>query len=254
MTEVRTYGPMMLQIHDSTESLGESAAALVRDAIVAAVAEHGDARVILATGNSQYPLMDALDGVNIPWSKVTAFHMDEYVGIDADHPASFRRWMRERVEERFQPAAMHYIDGNNDVEAEIARYTALLTEDRIDLVCMGIGENGHLAFNEPYAADFDTTDWVTEITLTPESRRQQVGEGHFASYEDVPATALSLTIPALLSSPIQVASVPEERKAEAVFRTVTEPVGNQCPATILRERGNAIVLVDPGSASRLPLA
>ncbi len=251
MTDVRTYGAMRLEIHASAESLGQAAAALARDAIVGAVERYGTARVILATGNSQFSLMDALATVDIPWDKVTAFHMDEYVGITDDHPASFRRWIRERVEDRFHPAAVHYIDGQADVAAEIARYTGLLTEDRIDLVCMGIGENGHLAFNEPYAADFDTPDWVTEITLTPESRRQQVGEGHFATYDEVPATAISLTIPALLASPVQIVCVPELRKAEAVARTVTEPVGTQCPATILRERGNAVVLVDLDSGSLL---
>ncbi len=252
MILAHSYGPMRLEAHPSPTSLGEAGAAIAAEVIGAAVAQHGNARIILATGNSQFPLVEALADVDIPWDKVTVFHMDEYVGISDDHPASFRRWIRERVERRFHPEAVHYIDGQGDAEAEIARYTALLREDRIDLVCMGIGENGHLAFNEPGAADFDTDAWVTEITLTPESRRQQVGEGHFATYDEVPATALTLTIPALLSSPIQVVSVPELRKAEAVARTVTEPVGNQCPATILRERGHAVVLVDQESGSLLP--
>lgn len=252
MVEVRTYQAMRLELHPTAESVGAAGARLVRDAVASAVELSGNARVILATGNSQYPLMAALGALEIPWDKVTVFHMDEYVGLPADHPASFRRWIAERVEERFHPAAVHYIDGENDVAAEIERYSALLAEDRIDLVCMGIGENGHLAFNEPYVADFDTAALATEITLNPQSRRQQVGEGHFATIDDVPATAISLTVPALLSSPVQVVCVPELRKAEAVRRTVTEPVGNQCPATILRERGHAVVLVDPESGSLLP--
>lgn len=248
---VTSHGALRAEIHPTTEELGRSAAQLVAKTINAAVAEHGAARVIFATGNSQYPLMAALADVDVPWDKVTGFHMDEYVGIDANHPASFRRWIRERIEERFHPAAIHYIDGEADPAEECARYTALLSEDRIDLVCMGIGENGHLAFNEPGDADFDTDALIAEITLQRESRQQQVNEGHFPTVADVPATALSLTIPALLSSPVQVVCVPELRKAAAVAKALTGPVTTACPASILQERGHAVVYLDAESSSAL---
>ncbi len=249
----RTYGQSRVEIHDSPESLGEAAATMLAERIREAVAASGSARIIVATGNSQYPLMDALAGHDIPWGDVTVFHLDEYVGIQPDHPASFHRWISERVEDRFQPRAVHYLDGlAPDLDAEIVRYEALLREAPIDVVCMGIGENGHLAFNEPGDADFATDRLVSVIALQPESRRQQVNEGHFPSVEDVPACALSLTVPALFASTHQIVCVPERRKAAAVAAALTGPVGEACPASLLQERPSAVVLLEPESASELP--
>ncbi|MEV5500329.1 glucosamine-6-phosphate deaminase [Nonomuraea fuscirosea] len=247
-----TADSLPVEVYASEADLGRAAAlraaAIIRDA----VRRRGAARVVVATGNSQYAFTDALREQEIPWGRVTVFHMDEYVSIAADHPASFRRWIRERIEVPFAPAAVHYIDGNAaDSEAECARYEAELRELPLDLVCMGVGENGHLAFNEPYQARFDDDRWARVITLTPRSREQQVGEGHFATVEDVPATAISLTVPALLAAEAVQVCVPEQRKAAAIAATLNDPVSTACPATILRRSPHATLFLDTDSASKI---
>lgn len=246
-----TAGKLSVEVHDTESSMGESAAAQASAIIREAVAERGAARVVIATGNSQYAFTDALRHEDVPWGSVTVFHMDEYVGIGDDHTASFQRWIRERIADLFAPARVEYISGYGEPEQEAARYEALLREAPLDLVCMGIGENGHLAFNEPHEARFDDERWVRVIALTPESRRQQVGEGHFPTPEDVPEYAISLTIPALLSARRVQICAPEARKAEAVYATVNAPITTACPATILRETGHARLFLDASSAGRL---
>ncbi|MET8864262.1 glucosamine-6-phosphate deaminase [Nonomuraea sp. NPDC004580] len=249
-----TADSLPVEVHPSEADLGRAAAERAAATIGDAVARRGAARVVIATGNSQYAFTDALREQEIPWDRVTVFHMDEYVGIAADHPASFRRWIKERIEDPFAPAAVHYIDGNApDPEAECARYEAELRTLPLDLVCMGIGENGHLAFNEPHQARFDDDRWARVITLTQRSREQQVGEGHFATVADVPATAISLTVPALLTAASVQVCVPEQRKAAAVAATLTDPVSPACPATILRRTPRATLFLDPDSAGKLDL-
>jgi glucosamine-6-phosphate deaminase len=239
-----TAAELPVEVYSSPREMGRAAAARATAVIREAVAARGEARVVIATGNSQFP-----------WGQVTAFHMDEYVGIPADHTASFRRWIRERIEDPFHPACVHYIDGNTeDPEAEAGRYEALLREAPLDLVCMGIGENGHLAFNEPFAADFEDERWARVIALTDESVRQQVGEGHFPDEASTPRTAISLTIPALLSASHVQVCVPEDRKAAAVARTVHDPVSTACPATQLRRSPHARLFLEPASARLLDAA
>lgn len=248
-----TVGRLPVEVYATNQDLGRAAAERAATVLRSTVESTGRARAVFATGNSQFAFVDALAGQNIPWRQITAFHMDEYVGIDANHPAAFRRWIRERIEEPFGPT-LHYIDGDApDAEAETARYEALLREAPLDLVCMGIGENGHLAFNEPYDADFDDPHWARVITLTPESRRQQVGEGHFPDEASTPATAISLTIPALLSATHVQVCAPEERKAAAVAATLTHGIGPACPATILRRCPQAVLFLDRESAGLLPV-
>lgn len=249
-----TADRLPVEVYESEAALGraaaERAAALLRDA----VRQRGAARVVIATGNSQYAFTDALRDQDIPWDRVTVFHMDEYVGIPADHPASFRRWIRERIEEPFAPAAVHYIAGDTgDAEAECARYEAELRSAPLDLVCMGIGENGHLAFNEPHEARFDDDRWARVITLTERSIAQQVGEGHFPAVADVPRTAISLTVPALLAATAVQVCVPEQRKASAVETALTAPVSPGCPATILRRTPHATLFLDLASSSKIDL-
>lgn len=240
---------LAVEVHPSESELGRAAARRAAGILRAAVAERGFARVVVATGNSQLAFTDALGREDVPWDRVTVFHMDEYVGIDADHPASFRRWIRERIGQRFAPAAVEYIEGDvADVQAECDRYETMLRADRLDLVCMGIGENGHLAFNEPFEADFDDARWVRVITLTEESRAQQVGEGHFAGTDAVPPTAISMTVPALLSARHVQVCVPEERKARAVAATLNDDIGAACPATALRRTPHARLFLEPASA------
>ncbi|MFB9475736.1 glucosamine-6-phosphate deaminase [Nonomuraea salmonea] len=249
-----TADSLPVEVHPSEADLGRAAAERAAATIRDAVARRGTARVVIATGNSQYAFTDALREQGIPWDRVTVFHMDEYVGIAADHPASFRRWIKERIEDPFAPAAVHYIDGNAPgPEAECARYEAELRTLPLDLVCMGVGENGHLAFNEPHQARFDDDRWARVITLTQRSREQQVGEGHFATVADVPETAISLTVPALLAAASVQVCVPEQRKATAIAATLTEPISPACPATILRRTSHATLFLDPDSAGKLDL-
>jgi glucosamine-6-phosphate deaminase len=177
--------------------------------------------------------------------------MDEYVGIDDQHPASFQRWIRERVEHRCSPARVHYISGQGDPQAVADRYEQELRSAPLDLVCMGIGENGHLAFNEPGDADFGDPRWARVVRLTAESRRQQVDEGHFPDPSSVPELAISLTIPALLSAERVQVCVPERRKAQAVRAALTDKIGPLCPATILRGTPYARLLLEPESAALL---
>lgn len=237
-----TVDSLQVLVCESEDALGKAAASMAAEVLRTAVERNGTARVVLATGNSQYAYITALQAEDVPWPKIVTFHMDEYVGIDANHSASFRRWMRERVAD---PLGVHmnYIDGDaKDLQAECARYEALLRERPIDLVCMGIGENGHLAFNEPGDADFNDPRWAKVISLQPESQVQQVGEGHFMDLSEVPTEAISLTIPALLSATKVIVCVPERRKARAVLATLTDPVSNACPATILRQNGGTLFL------------
>ncbi|TDE94750.1 glucosamine-6-phosphate deaminase [Occultella glacieicola] len=243
-------GELPVEVYASEREMGAAAAARAAAVIRDAVAANGHARVVIATGNSQFAFVEALKDQDVPWGDVTAFHMDEYVGIDEDHTASFRRWIGERIEQPFAPAKVEYIIGDApDAQQEADRYEALLREKPLDLVCMGIGENGHLAFNEPYDADFEDERWARVITLTPESVQQQIGEGHFPDEASTPKTAISLTIPALLSASHVQVCAPEARKAEAVARALSDEVSTACPATKLRESPNARLFLEPASAS-----
>ena len=178
--------------------------------------------------------------------------MDEYVGLPADHPATFRAYQREHVLSQIQPAAFHGIRGEaSDSVEECARYSELLREAPIDLVCLGIGENGHLAFNDPPVADFDDPSCVKPVELDALCRQQQVNDGCFPTLSAVPTTALTLTIPALLSSRAIVGVVPGPRKAEAVRNTLIGPISTACPASILRKHSNAALYLDRDSAALL---
>ena len=238
-----------IEVHPDEQEMGAAAARRAAAVIGAAITARGSARVVIATGNSQYAFTDALVQQPIDWSVVTVFHMDEYVGLDDDHPASFQRWIRERIADRVHPARVEYISGEGDPEREVARYEAALREAPLDLVCMGIGENGHLAFNEPDDADFDDPHWARVIDLSAESQAQQVGEGHFPDLDSVPRQAISLTIPALLSAAAVQVCVPEARKAAAVTAALTGPVGPSCPASILRRTGHARLFLEPTSST-----
>ena len=179
--------------------------------------------------------------------------MDEYVGIAPDHPASFQRYMRERVAARVPIGAFHYLDGDTaDAGAEAERYAALLGAHPLDVCCLGIGENGHLAFNDPPVADFHDPLLVKIVTLDAACRRQQVGEGHFATIADVPPQAITVTVPELLSAACVLAIVPEARKADVVHAMLTGPISEACPGSALRTCAAATLLLDAESASRVP--
>ena len=228
-----------------------AAGALAAQAISVAVERQGGARIILASAPSQAGFLQQLLTHRVPWEKVTVFHMDEYVGLEATHPASFRRYQREHVLDRVKPAAFHGICGESpDPLAETHRYAGLLQEAPIDVVCAGIGENGHLAFNDP-PADLHDPQRVKIVTLDEACRQQQVNDGCFPSLESVPSTAITLTVPALLAGGELFVIVPGPRKAEAVRNTLSLPVSGACPATALRTHPRASLFIDADSAGLL---
>ncbi len=246
------YDKLDVGVYGSNMEVGQAAAADLAQILLAAVAERGDAAVILATGNSQLTFMQALRiAPDISWSRISVFHMDEYLGMSDQHPASFARYIRERLTNVVQPRTFYGIRGDAaDMGTEIDRYSALLAEHPPIACVLGIGENGHLAFNDP-PADFGTAETIHVVTLAESARRQQVGEGHFATLDAVPTKAFTLTIPALLKPEHVLAVVPEARKAPAVRAALEGPVTPDCPASILRRCSHARLYLDPDSAAML---
>ncbi|MFN8496004.1 MAG: glucosamine-6-phosphate deaminase [Caldilineaceae bacterium] len=242
-----------LSIYPSNQALGEAAAHDARHIIQTAIAARGAANIILATGNSQLTFLHALRDLDgIDWSKVTVFHMDEYVGIDPNHPASFPLFLRTHILDKVQPAKFYPVPSQvADVDKACQTYAQLLQEHPADLVAMGWGENGHIAFNDPPYADFDDPVWVKVVALAEASRRQQVGEGHFPTLNDVPTHAITLTIPALLAPKRILCIVPEARKAEAVRACLTQPISEDRPGSILRTVSHAQLYLDTASAALL---
>lgn len=244
---------LSVEVYSSNEALGTSAAAQAAAILRDAIAKTGEARVILASANSQLSFIEALtEKEQLPWDKITCFHMDEYVGISGDHSASFAGWMKKRILQTVKPKAFHFLNGQAaDPEAECKRYAELLREKPLNLVCMGIGENGHIAFNDPPVADFNDPLTVKLVELEERCKQQQVGEGHFPSLEAVPTHAFSLTIPTLLSGENILCIVPEQRKAEAVKNTLEGPISTACPSSILRNQATAVLILDEEAASDL---
>lgn len=242
-----------VRVYGGQSDLAADAARMVQAFLVQCIAERGAASAILATGNSQIQFLDELIKLGgVDWSKVTLFHMDEYMGIDANHKASFRRYMRERVESRVKPKMFHYIEGESDQPlTECARYADYLQEKEIDLCCMGVGENGHIAFNDPHVADFDDPWSVKLVKLDLRCRQQQVNEGHFPSVDDMPQFAYTITIPTLCAVRKIVCIAPEKRKAQAIHNALKDAVSPNCPASYLRTQPQAVLLLDTDSAALL---
>src|SRR5580704_18300988 len=243
MTSPSTYGGATVYVHPDVTTMSRAAADQAAAIMRSAVEARGVAHVMFATGNSQLDFLDELvtRTPDVPWPDTVVFHMDEYVGIGPDHPAGFQRYIRQRIVERASPRAAYYVEGLGDPVAECRRYAGLLRAHPLDLCCLGIGENGHLAFNDPPVADFDDPHDVKVVELDAACRRQQVNEGHFASIDAVPAQALTVTIPALLAATTVLAVVPEARKAEPVRRALTGPVSTACPASILRTQSHVVL-------------
>lgn len=246
------YDELLVTVADTPDELAEAAADAFARAVAAALVTADTASVVLATGNSQLLFAEHVTTRDdIDWGRITLFHMDEYRGMSADHPASFRLWMREHIVAKVPLRAFHSIEGDSEpVSAELARYAELLRAEPPALVVMGIGENGHLAFNDP-PADFATQDLIHLVRLDEACRLQQVGEGHFASLDEMPTEALSLTVPMLISPPTVLVVAPERRKAEAVRATLEGPVTEDVPASILRRVPQARLLLDAESAALL---
>jgi glucosamine-6-phosphate deaminase len=249
------FDALLVRVCADVEALGVAAAADAASFIAEAVSHAGEANVMLATGNSQIAFLDALMALDgVPWSHVRLFHMDEYVGLPADHPASFARYIRTRVAERVQLEEVNYVgQANSLTEAsdQADRYASVLRRYPVDLCVMGIGENGHLAFNDPGVADFDDPLDVKVVALDEACRAQQVGEGHFPTITDVPTHAITVTIPALLRAKRVLVVCPEARKAAAVRHALQGPVSAICPASILRCQPHARLYLDADSAKEV---
>ena len=245
-------GQLEVRVYQSGAGLGVAAAEDLARIVAESIAKRGSAAIILATGNSQLCFIEALrQRQDVEWGSVRVFHMDEYLGMSDQHPASFRRYIREKLVDQVHPLAFHGIRGDApDVEAEMQRYTALLQQHPPDAVVMGIGENGHLAFNDP-PADFTTGKTILVVTLDEACRRQQLGEGWFPSLDDVPRQALTLSVPALLAPRHLLVVVPERRKAPAVKAALEGPVTPDCPASILQRQPHAVLYLDLESSSLL---
>ena len=250
-----TYENLAVRRHPDRAAMGRAAAEHVRTSIAAACAAGGEARVIFACAPSQTDFLAALtaDPAAVDWARVVVFHMDEYAGLGADRPESFRSYLRAHLLDRVPaPKAFHAIAGEAPSSAaECARYAALLAEKPIDLVCLGIGENGHLAFNDPPVADFHDPALVKVVALDRACRQQQVNDGCFATFDAVPAHALTLTIPALCGARSVSCVVPGERKAPAVRDMLLGPISTACPASILRHHADAVLHLDAAAAGRL---
>jgi glucosamine-6-phosphate deaminase len=250
--EHRTYDRLEVSTAETDDELGAAVADAFATAARTALEAKDSIAVILATGNSQLSFVRAVTKrTDVDWSRITVLHMDEYFGMSEDHPASFRRWMRENLATHVTLKAFEGVRGDHTpVEEELRRYDGLLRDLDPEICVMGIGENGHLAFNDP-PADFESEELIRIVDMDEASRRQQVGEGHFPSLAETPRLALSLTIPALLKPRTVLVGVPEERKAKAVKDALEGPVQPQCPASILRTQPHARVFLDRASSSLL---
>ncbi len=247
---------MQIVVARNRAELGSWVAGQAAAELCKIIAEHGDASLLVATGSSQFEVLDALCRHDeVPWDQVTGFHLDEYVGLSPDHPASFCRYLRERFVDRVTLKRFHFLRGDGD-----STMTASETGERlhshgqgrppIDVALVGIGENGHLAFNDP-PADFETKEPYLVVRLDAACRRQQVGEGWFSDIAAVPEFAISMSIHQIMQSARIFCSVPDERKAEAVQRSVEGPVTPLVPASILRTHGALTLVVDLAAASML---
>jgi glucosamine-6-phosphate deaminase len=234
---------------DAALAAAEAAGATLRDCL----RQRGEARIMVGTGNSQLAMIRALVRLpDIEWSKVDAFHLDEYVGLAADHPASFRHWIRKNFAEQVHPRSVHYLEADvADLEAMMGAYGRRLLAAPVDLAFVGIGENGHIAFNDPHVADFEDPRAVKRVALDEGCRRQQVGEGHFPTLDSVPREAVTVTCSGLFRAARWICCVPDARKARAIRGSFEGPISPQCPGSLVRRHPAAAVFLDRDSASLL---
>jgi glucosamine-6-phosphate deaminase len=246
-------GALKVHVYADRKTAGEAAARDAADALKDLGRNGHGIGVIFATGDSQLETLRALTAIpGLPWEKVTGFHLDEYVGIDKGHFASFRRYLRENVTQRVPMQKFFEIDGDgpdpNQVQNE---YVKSLRDADPQICLLGIGENGHLAFNDPGEADFHDPEAMKIVTLDSECRQQQLAEGWFERFEDVPRQAMTLTIPTLMRVRKLIVSIPGHRKARSVRRTLLDPISTACPATILRTHPDVTLYLDDESAAEL---
>lgn len=241
---------MKVILSNTAKELGVKAAKATAEFINRAIEEKGSARIVLSTGASQFTTLEALIEENVDWSKVEMFHLDEYIGIDETHPASFVKYLKERFVSKVNLKNVYFVDPSQGVDETIAFLTEKLGEATVDVGLIGIGENAHVAFNDP-PADFEDTNAYKVVVLAPRCRQQQLGEGWFATIDDVPEKAISMTVKQILRCEHIISAVPYKVKAQAIYDTINSEISNMIPATILKTHADAQLFIDADSASLL---
>jgi glucosamine-6-phosphate deaminase len=244
---------LQVRLFSKRSEMGQAAAQTVAERMREVLRAREAFSMVFASAPSQNEFLEELSqSPGIGWSHVTAFHLDEYVGLSGEASESFGNFLRARLFDKVHPGTVYYLNGMaTDLEGECKRYAGLLKEHPLDIACIGIGENGHLAFNDPPFADFQDPWTVKVVELDPVSRQQQIRDGCFESLEEVPKKAITLTIPAILSAKFIYCIVPASSKAEAVKRTLEGPISPSCPASVLRTHPEAVLFLDTGSAQLL---
>lgn len=239
-----------VRIYSTRKEMGVAAAEKFAKEVNMLLNNKPEINVVFAAAPSQNEFLQALRDENLDWQRINAFHMDEYIGLAANAPQGFGNFLKERLFDQFNFKSVNYLNGNaEDIEHECARYTSLLAKYPVDIVCMGIGENGHLAFNDPPVADFEDPKMVKVVVLDEVCRQQQVNDGCFTSLSEVPQQALTLTIPALLSASYLNCVVPGPTKANAVAHTLNSEINTKNPATVLRRHPKAVLFLDQDSST-----
>lgn len=241
---------MEIIISETKQELGKLAAQKGAELIRKAIQKNGKANIIVATGASQFEMLSELVKEDVNWSVVTGFHLDEYIGIEISHPASFRKYLKERFVDLVPIKEFNYVDGSSDAAAECRRLGEIISRHPIDVAFVGIGENGHLAFNDP-PADFETEEPYLIVNLDDDCRRQQLGEGWFPTLADVPKQAISMSIKQIMKSKSIICSVPDERKAVAVRNTLKSEVSPLVPASVMQLHPSTWLFLDKAAASKL---
>lgn len=240
-----TVDQLKVQVFKNRAEMGKVSAVDVVEKLKALLQQKENVRVVFAAAPSQSDFLKSLSEADgIDWSRVTAFHMDEYIGLPEGAPQKFSNFLKEHIFDIVQPGTLHLIDSSNGVEEECKRYGDLINEAPIDIVLLGIGENGHIAFNDPPVADFNDAETIKPVELDDACRQQQVNDGCFPSFDDVPTHALTLTIPTMISAEAMYCMVPSKNKHEAVKNTLNGPIATSCPASILRRHSNCTLYCD----------
>ena len=243
---------MKVIIKEDKVEVGKEAASIAYDTIAKAIEEKGEANIIAATGASQFEFLESLTSMSgLDWSKVRMFHLDEYVGISIEHPASFRKYLKERFIDKTGIKEYYFLDGDvENLEKEVGRLNNIISKHKIDIAFVGIGENGHLAFNDP-PADFEEEKPYIVVALDEKCKKQQMGEGWFKTIDDVPKQAISMSVKQIMKSEIILCTVPDRRKAEAVHICMDKEISPKYPASILRNHKECYLILDKDSASLL---
>lgn len=240
-------------MYDTRNQLGEEAAKEASKKIIELLSQKDELNIVFASAPSQQEFIESIvKNKEIQWARINAFHMDEYIDLNTDAPQGFGNFLNERIFGRLNFKSVNYINGNaEDIDLECKRYSKILYDNPTDIVFMGIGENGHIAFNDPHVAFFNDKDIVKVVELDLECRNQQVNDGCFNTIDEVPTHAITLTIPTLIGAKYIFCMVPGQTKAEAVFKTVTGEITEECPASILKRHKNAKLYIDANSGSKL---